>query len=368
MPKQTDEIFVLKKGVIRSVSMHSMRSGIFGKTLEDALQTLLQDYPEIIPGTQIDPASDEPPRFVLLRREMPVAGWSLDHLYVDQYGVLTLVETKLLQNPESRRDVIGQIIEYAANAQEVWAFGKARQYAVEYWSKRGKDFNDILSDKFPELDIEEFWKKVEDNLSHRRIRLIIASDTIRPEVRRMVEYLNSEMQNTEVLGLELKIYGENDDELVFVPRIIGQTQALADWRSEALVRVWDVNQLTESFSKLANDKGRAFLRLLDWAIETGCFIESKAQSPTFGLAGLTGDRLFSVSNTGHIYVFFEESRYPGGLSQRKNLLDALVSLDFMSQDIVLEEVVSGRNSSRKLWDLDESELEELLHVLAQYCR
>lgn len=64
---------------------------------------MLEEHPAIIPGNQIDPTNEDPPRFVLLRREMPVGGWSLDHLYVDQYGVLTLVETKLLQNPESRR-------------------------------------------------------------------------------------------------------------------------------------------------------------------------------------------------------------------------------------------------------------------------
>jgi hypothetical protein len=83
-----------------------MREGLIGKTLEGALQTFLEKYPQIIPGKQIDPSTEDPPRFILLRREMPIGGWSLDHLYVDQRGILTLVETKLFQNPESRREVI----------------------------------------------------------------------------------------------------------------------------------------------------------------------------------------------------------------------------------------------------------------------
>ena len=120
MNNQSDEIFLLQGTTLQPLPVQTMRAGLFGKSLEDALQTILQKYPKVIPGKQIDPVSEDPPRFVLLRREMPVAGWSLDHLYVDQRGTLTLVETKLIQNPESRREVIGQIIEYAASAMGFW--------------------------------------------------------------------------------------------------------------------------------------------------------------------------------------------------------------------------------------------------------
>ncbi|MBC8417198.1 MAG: hypothetical protein H8E10_01220 [Desulfobacterales bacterium] len=132
MSNKSDEIFILRHGEIEPLASRSMRIGLLGKNLEDALQTLFEKYPQLIPGRQIDPGSEDPPRFILLRREMPVGGWALDHLFADQRGVLTLVETKLIENPESRREVIGQIIEYAANAIELWSGGKARQKASEY--------------------------------------------------------------------------------------------------------------------------------------------------------------------------------------------------------------------------------------------
>ncbi len=230
MRKQSDEIFFLELASdrLKPLPSRSMREGIFGKNLEDALQTLLQEYPQIIPGKQIDPDSSDPPRFVLLRREMPIGSWSLDHLYVDQRGVLTLVETKLIQNPEARRDVIGQIIEYAAHAVEWWASGRARQSAGEFWGRQGRELDDLLGETFgldaPE-DVKSFWEMVEDNLQQGRIRLMIAADELRPEVRRMIEYLNGEMQNAEVLGLELSCYGEENEPLVLVPRIVGQSEA-----------------------------------------------------------------------------------------------------------------------------------------------
>ena len=51
-----------------------MREGLFGATLEDAFQKLLERYPEIIPGKQIRPGAEDPPRLSYLggRRQFPV--------------------------------------------------------------------------------------------------------------------------------------------------------------------------------------------------------------------------------------------------------------------------------------------------------
>lgn len=368
MAGETDKVFVLRGGKMRSLPFRPMKAGVLGESLEEALQKLLQEYPEVIPGSQIDPGSDEPPRFVLLRREMPVGSWSLDHLLTDQFGVLTLVETKLLQNPGSRREVIGQVIEYAANAREAWGSGKVRQYAGEYWSRRGKELDQVLLEAFPENGLEQFWRMIEDNLQHGRIRLIIAADVIQAEVRRMIEYLNSEMQNAEVLGLELRVYGDKDDDLILAPRIVGQTQAIADRRlSASQPRVWRATELKSAFAELPEEQGSALKRILDWSIENKCFLESKAQSPVFGLAGRGGSRILTVYQDGILYLFFEEHKYPGGVEDRDKLLDALKGLGLFDPSIDPNEVVSGRNSSRKVWELDGSQFNRLLEILSGFC-
>jgi hypothetical protein len=364
MASETDKVFILRNGKMQPVPFRPMKTGILGKSLEEALQILLQKHPEVIPGSQIDPASEEPPKFVLLRREMPVGGWSLDHLLVDQFGVLTLVETKLLQNPESRREVIGQIIEYAANAREAWGSGKVQQYASEYWSKSGKDLGQVLDKAFPENDLEQFWQMVEDNLQHGRIRLIIAADVIRPEVRRMIEYLNSETQNAEVLGLELRAYGENDDDLILVPSIVGQTQEIAD---RHLPRARQPGELKNAFEKLPKEQSDALCKLLDWSTRNNCFLKSRAQSPVFGIAGKGGDRILTVYQNGILYLFLEEHKYPGGADERDKLLGALKDLGLFDPAIDPNEVISGRNSSRKVWELDAGEFDGLLETLSAFC-
>ena len=46
--------------------------------------------------------------------------WSVDHLFLDQYAVPTLVEVKQGSNPSIRRKVIGQMLDCASNAVAYW--------------------------------------------------------------------------------------------------------------------------------------------------------------------------------------------------------------------------------------------------------
>ncbi len=196
MPEDPDEILTLNGDEVSRLPARPFRAGLFGETREAALQTLIERPPEVLPGGQMEPGADDPPRFALLRREMPVGGWSLDHLLVDQRGVLTLVETKLAENPEARREVVGQIMEYAANARALWGNGRARELAQEYWSRSGgKNVDDVLRDRLG-MEPDNLWALVDRNLRDGWIRLIIAADELSPEVRRIIEYLNEEMETT----------------------------------------------------------------------------------------------------------------------------------------------------------------------------
>lgn len=371
MPNRSNEVFHLKGENLTPMPLRSMRQGLLGKSLEDALQTFFENYPQIIPGKQIDPGSDDPPRFTLLRREMPVGGWSLDHLFTDQRGVLTLVETKLFQNPESRREVIGQIIEYAANATESWSGGSARQKATEFWSNQNppEELDKILQNEFGEdLDIEDFWRKVEENLKNGKIRLIIATDELRPEVRRMIEYLNNEMQNTEILGLELKFYGEETESMVLVPRLVGQSQSAIDKKGSGGNVKWTVDKLKEAYGKLVdNELGGKLQKILNWAVDKEIFKIAIAKFPTFGLQGKSKDRIVSFFSNGDVYCVLNEKYYLGQAEERDELVGKLKELQFFGQDFDPQQVVSGRNLTKKLFEMTDEELDNLLDVFSMYC-
>ena len=88
---------------------------------EDELQSLIADHPDLLGGEQIRPEASR--RWICVCREkglaeIPNAGarWAVDLLLIDQDAVPTLVEVKRGANPEIRRAIVGQLLEYAAHA------------------------------------------------------------------------------------------------------------------------------------------------------------------------------------------------------------------------------------------------------------
>ncbi len=52
--------------------------------------------------------------------------WSVDDLFVDQDAVPTLVEVKRSSDTRIRREVVGQMLDYAANAVAHWELERIR--------------------------------------------------------------------------------------------------------------------------------------------------------------------------------------------------------------------------------------------------
>ena len=64
------------------------------------------------------------------------------------------------------------------------------------------------------------------NLRAGKLRLIFVADVIPTELRRVVEFLNEQMERTEVLALEVRQYvEEGGNRVTLVPRLIGDTEA-----------------------------------------------------------------------------------------------------------------------------------------------
>jgi len=201
-------------------------------TTEDVLQDLLMRYPDLLAGEQIDP--DSPRRWLLVARELGVPGeeggssaWSLDHLFLDQDGVPTFVECKRASDTRSRREVIAQMLDYAANGTAYWPIDRIRQAAAETAQAAGTTIDDRVRELLAEddSDVDAFWATVERNLRAGRVRLLFVADRTHRELRRLVEFLNEKMSDVEVLAIEVKQYLGTSYQVV-VPRVIGLTEAV----------------------------------------------------------------------------------------------------------------------------------------------
>ena len=146
---------------------------------------------------------EEPRRWLLISREVGVpaeengAGrWSLDHLFVDQDGVPTLVEVKRSSDTRTRREVVAQMLDYAANAVVHWPIETIRAKFEDNCEKNGKDAEVELG-RFLEDGVQDeitapetFWLTVRTNLQAGKIRLVFVADRIPAELQRIIEFLN----------------------------------------------------------------------------------------------------------------------------------------------------------------------------------
>ena len=245
---------------------------------EDELQALIAEHPELLDGEQIRPG--DPRRWILIAREKGIAEtsdsgarWAIDHVIIDQDAVPTLAEVKRGSNPEIRRAIVGQLLEYAAHASKTWTADELRRSFEESVNAKGHDPTEVLGRLLRtdgEPDADGFWENVATNLSARRIRLLFVADEIPDPLERVVEFLNEQMPNIEVLAVEIKQFRGGQTQTL-VPRVLGRT-AKASTQGPAR-RGPSLNRET-FLGEFADDEVRnATARLLDTAQQFGAVFE-----------------------------------------------------------------------------------------------
>lgn len=245
---------------------------------EDELQALIAEHPELLDGQQIRPG--DPRRWILVSREKGIAEssdtgarWSVDHLIIDQDAVPTLAEVKRGSNPEIRRAIVGQLLEYAAHASKTWSAVELRRTFEDSANTKGDDPNEVLGRLLQtdgDLDADLFWEKVATNLSARRMRLLFVADEIPDPLEHVVEFLNEQMPNIEVLAVEIKQFRGGQAQTL-VPRVLGRTAKASTQGPAKRGR----NLTRETFlAEFTVDQMRnAATRLLDTAREAGATLE-----------------------------------------------------------------------------------------------
>lgn len=256
---------------------------------EDQLQDLLVTYPNLIAGDQIDRAT--PRQWLLISREVTAASdeetavhWSLDHLFIDQDAIPTLVDVRRTPNADLRQKVLGQSIDYAANVVVHWPIDSIIALFEANCRDRGRDPEQIFEDFLgADANEDQFWQKVKTNLQAGKIRLVFVADEISAEMRRVVEFLNEQMDPVEVLALEIKQYVSEDGLRTLVPRVIGQTAEAQQKKSSATRerRRWDESSF---FAEMNARRGAEEAQMAK-----AIYVWVKGRSPEMDIQWGTGD-------------------------------------------------------------------------------
>jgi hypothetical protein len=283
---------------------------------EAELQALLADNVQLLPGAQID--RDNPRRWLLIKREAGVPDheggggwWSIDHLAVDQDAVPTFVEVKRASDTRSRREVVAQMLDYAANGSVFWTPEQLRSW-FEGDDPDGalERLVDLLdpSEGEPETLADDFWQKVGANLREGQIRLLFVADEIPASLQRLVEFLNEQMPRVEVLALEIRQYrAAGSSSGALVPRLVGQTaraQAAKERPAATAHRStrWTAAEVLESVAQAGQDAAAVAGAVCDWAI-------ANPHVRTTGGTGVSYPSLTAAADSGR-----STSRWRGVLS------------------------------------------------------
>lgn len=238
---------------------------------EDILQELLAKYPNLLAGDQID--SQEPRRWLLVSREMGLPSdevegsrWSVDHLFLDQDGIPTLVEVKRGQNTQIRREVIGQLLEYAANAVTYWPVERILAELERRCEREHIDTESALNVMLgSDTEIDDYWEHVRTNLQAGRVRLVFVADVIPRELRRIVEFLNSQMDPADVFALEVKQF-KGSGLTTLVPRLIGASERKAMKRTSRKTGKWDETLFLDALSRSSGENAVVVAQaVIQWA-------------------------------------------------------------------------------------------------------
>ena len=153
-------------------------------------------------------------------REVSVASGSVDLLYLDNKGTLNLVEVKLDSNREVRRNVVGQILEYASQMIN-WDYDEIEERALAYASQLDSNLFSYLESQVGELDMErgEFEDRVVNQLQDGEIRLIVAVNNMVDTLRNIITFLNN-YTTFEIYALQIDQY-KAEEWNVYVPRLFG---------------------------------------------------------------------------------------------------------------------------------------------------
>ena len=189
---------------------------------ESWFQDLLFKYPSLIPIDEIEPVFGP---MISVVREMPTDAGPVDIVYISASGYLTLVETKLWRNPEARREVVAQIIDYAT-AMSRWTYDQLRD-AVKKAGGVGDDPLITAAQEQPDFDKARFIDTVSRNLAKGRFLLLIVGDGIQEGVEHLADTLSRSPQLGFSLALvELALFKTGDSAGGFFvqPRVLARTK------------------------------------------------------------------------------------------------------------------------------------------------
>lgn len=211
-PKSAQNLVLLSPSHIESKNSYS----------EAWLQNLLHTNPSLVPVEAFEASFEQ---IFPVAKELPTPAGPIDNFFITPDGDLVLAECKLWRNPESRRKVIAQIMDYAAALSE-WDYEHLSAIVNQKNGTRHENPLYEIVKEHPDVpDEATFIDNVAQNLRLGRFLLLIVGDGIREDMERLTSFLQQRANLQFTLGLlEIGIYKMPESAgILVIPNIILKT-------------------------------------------------------------------------------------------------------------------------------------------------
>ncbi len=187
------------------------------------LRDTLYAHPELLPISELDPAYGT---LLPVCTELPTEAGPIDNVFVNSQGRLTLVECKLWRNPEARRKVVAQLLDYARVLAR-WSYADLQRQVSARTRQAGNVLFQIAQAANPHLLEQVFVDQTAQALRQGRFLLLIAGDGIREDVQAIGELINRNAALGFAFGmLEIALYRGPEESLLLQPRVLAKTQLI----------------------------------------------------------------------------------------------------------------------------------------------
>ncbi len=141
-------------------------------------------------------------------------------------GKLVLIECKLWRNPQARREVVAQALEYAA-LMRAWSYADLTARLKSKLDNQSQNpLYDLAKEHDATLNEAKFVDQVTRSLNNGDFILIIAGDGIRSDVQAMSEHLNQSGNAAIFSLLEVQLWQADDGALTILPSIPVKTKVI----------------------------------------------------------------------------------------------------------------------------------------------
>jgi hypothetical protein len=339
---------------------HLVESAAYSREAE--LQRLLAESPGLI---SIDDVRLNAGPLVLAVREFGLPIGAIDLLAFSAGGDIAVVECKLASNPEVKRKVIGQVLEYGANLWEL----SYEELDEGVRLRRGESLAELMEDavQSPEWDEESFRSNVEASLANGNFILMIVVDEINDELARIVRFVNvCGSPSFEFAALEMRRFQAENAEML-VPRVIGPAQSPKSRAKSEPGKQWDEAAFFADLQgRYGEDAVMAARGILDWA--------SNKVEVWWGRGKRNGSfvpylyhkdvqhQLFAVWTNGGVEIYFYWYSFKAPFDSEEKRLKLLTKLNQIEGVNIPDNAINRRPSFGLSVLADEEKLEQFLAI------